>query len=147
MAAPKGNKFAVGNSGGTGREPLYNDPAEMQKKIDAYFNTEKIWTVPGLALALGFCATQSLINYANKSEVFSYSIRRAKLRIEDFTAKQLFIKGGPGATGLIFVLKNLGWADSQSIDVTTNLANLTDDQLIFITNQLIEKQNANNNKG
>jgi len=143
MPAPKGNKFAVGGPGG-GREPLYKDPSEMQKKIDQYFNTEKVWTVPGLALHLGFCATQSLINNATRSEVFNYTIKRAKLKIEDFVARQLFIKGGPPSAGLIFCLKNLGWSDSQSIDVTTNLADLSESQLIFICNQLLKKQNGKN---
>ena len=80
MAAPKGNKFAVGNKGG--RPRAFKSPEEMQKMIDAYFDDgcEKIVkhtvtgtryevptpTICGLALFLGFSSRQSLLDYQNR---------------------------------------------------------------------------------
>lgn len=138
MAAPKNNKYAVGNKGG-GREPLYKTPEEMQTKIDEYFTKEKVWTIPGLAYHLGFCDKKSLIDYEAK-EVFLFSIKRAKLRIEDFNAKELHTKNG-NVSGVIFTLKNMGWKDQQDIDLKTDLSNLSEGQLIFIANKLIKEQN------
>ena len=36
MAAPVGNKYALGNNGG--RPRIYNTPEELEKKIQDYFN-------------------------------------------------------------------------------------------------------------
>ena len=75
-ANSKNNKFAVGDKGEAVAN-LFIKTSEMQKKIDEYFTKNKVWKVQGLGLALGFCATQSLIDYSKKSEVFNYSIKRA----------------------------------------------------------------------
>lgn len=138
MSAPKGNKFAKGNPGG-GREPFYDSPEKMQKFIDDYFNTEKIWTIPGLAYHLGFADKKSLIDYEAK-EVFLFPIKRAKLRIEDFNAKQLHREKGNTA-GIIFTLKNMGWRDQADIDLNIGLDKLSFESLKFISNDLIKRMN------
>ena len=56
-------------------------------------------TVPGLARALGM-TSKTVIGYA-------------KLLIEEYTAKALH--NDPKATGLIFILKNMGWQDTRTV--------------------------------
>ena len=113
MAAPKGNKFAVGNKGG--RPALYSTPAELQDQIDDYFDQEDTkFTVCGLALFLGFTSRQSLLDYQNKDE-FTDIIKKARLRIE-CGYEELLQK--PGCTGIIFALKNMGWVDKIETDLS-----------------------------
>jgi hypothetical protein len=138
MAAPKGNKFAVGNKGG-GMHSDYTDPALMQDKIDEYFRIDKVPTVPGLAYHLGFCDKKSLCDYEAK-EVFQYSIKRAKLRIETFNAKQLHEKQG-NVSGVIFTLKNMGWKDQQDIDLNMDFNTISEESTIMICNELIKRGN------
>lgn len=99
-----------------GRPPYYSSPEEMQEVIDKYFDDAdaKKWpyTIPDLALALGFTSRTSLLNYAGKPE-FVDTIKRAKLRIEGQRARQL-VQGSGIVAGQIFDLKNnFGWKDSQ----------------------------------
>ena len=136
MSAKKGNKYAVGNKGG-GRNPIYNSPDHMQKKINEYFDSTQIWTVPGLAYYLGFADRQSLIDYEKKDEFF-FAIKRAKLRIEAFNAEQLHMKNN-NTTGIIFTLKNMGWSDKQDLDLNFDFESLTDEQLDRVINELKEK--------
>lgn len=122
MAAPKGNKFAVGNNGG---QPLKFPTVEsLQEKVDAYFvEGGKAWdmsgeyprflpTMSGLALALEV-DRKTILNYSNKDEYFP-TIRQARAIIEDNLEKNLY---GNSVTGLIFNLKNnFGWSDKQEIE-------------------------------
>lgn len=86
------------------RPPTYETPEEMQVDIDKYFddcekgkdvtiirknavvtvNKQIPKTIAGLALALGFIARQSLLDYSNKDK-FSETITRAKLQVENDT--------------------------------------------------------------
>ena len=141
MAAKKGNKYAIGNKGG-GREPDYTDPALMQDKIDEYFRIDKVPTVPGLAYHLGFASTVSLIDYTAKKE-FSFAIKRAKLKIEAFNAKQLHEKIG-NVSGIIFTLKNMGWRDQQDIDLNVDFNLMNEMQLDAIAYKLLN--NTKNGK-
>lgn len=134
MGAKKGNRYAVGNKGG-GRDPFYDSPEDMQRMIDAYFRTEKIPSIPGLAYHLGFADKKSLMDYEAKEE-FWFPIKRAKLRIEAFNAKELHREKG-NITGIIFTLKNLGWKDQQDIDLSYDLNSLSEEQLILISNNII----------
>lgn len=110
MAAPKGNKFALGNTGG--RPPYFKTVEEMEKKITAYFNycrqyKEKL-TITGLTLYLGFCQRSALDDYAAKNNEFSHIIKRAKLAVENGYEIN-------GQTIDIFALKNMGWTDRQEV--------------------------------
>lgn len=107
-----------------GRPVKFANLDELQAKIDAYFDScyetdesgaKKLiepLTITGLALALD-TTRETLCNYAEKEE-FSDTVRRAKLRVENFAEKQLFL--AKSATGPIFALKNFGWADSQNLN-------------------------------
>lgn len=100
-----------------GRPRAYKTPQELEAAIDLYFITieekGRPPTVSGLALALGFSSRQSIYDYQNIKE-FTYTIKRAITRIEDYCETQL-LKGGR-CTGAIFWAKNHGWRDKQEID-------------------------------
>jgi hypothetical protein len=135
MAAPKGNKNAIGNNGG--RPALFNSSKELQLKIDEYFENGAhkrqypssngiieipIYTICGLAYYLGFSSRQSLFDYENRIE-FSDSIKKARLRIEMSYEETLQDKA---PTGAIFALKNMGWSDRSEIDHNVNIPQLPD---------------------
>jgi hypothetical protein len=101
-----------------GRPPKYKTPEEMQEAIDAYFaeckeNKEHL-TVTGLALALDL-TRQGLIEYSQKKDgEFSDTVKRAKLKVENYIEKKLF---DANATGSIFNLKNnFDWKDKTEQD-------------------------------
>ena len=91
-----------------GRPRKYNTVEELDLAIQSYFdqNVEDL-TIPGLAYHLGFESRQSIYDY-KENEKFTYSIKRAILKIESVYAKKL---AGQNVTGIIFALKNMGWKD------------------------------------
>lgn len=117
-----------------GRPPKYKSVAEMQDKIDKYFEDckgklatdengnpaltkygEEIWidrrppTVTGLALALGFTTRDALIYYQGKKE-FVDTVTRAKSRCEQYAEERLYDRDG--TSGAQFALRcNFGWTD------------------------------------
>lgn len=119
-----------------GRGPAYRDPAEMERAIDAYFRDcegeilrgedgEPVLdrggkplvvnahppTVSGLALALGFSSRQSLLNYQGKPG-FAETVRRARLRVEDYCEGRLYDKDG--RQGAEFALRhNFSWLEPE----------------------------------
>jgi hypothetical protein len=109
----------------------YETPEELAKAIDDYFQNGiskrqvvvgrgesaktievEIPTVTGLCIHCGFASRQSLYDY-EKKEGFAYIIKRAQLFIEN-EYEELLQHGN--VTGAIFVLKNMGWIDKQTID-------------------------------
>ena len=114
MGAAKGNKNAIGNNGG--RPPFYNNAFDLQKKIDEYFDEFSVYTIAGLAYYIGFESRQSFYAYEDKIE-FSYTIKRARLRIEMNYEQNL---QSNNATGSIFALKNMGWHDKTEVDQNIN---------------------------
>ena len=97
-----------------GRPPKFKTPKEMEPLIEGYFSdcdkAERPYTVPGIALALGFADRHSLHDYMAKDE-FTATIKRARLRIEAQRAQALVTRT-QGVAGLIFDLKNnFGWKD------------------------------------
>lgn len=101
------------------RPPKYKTAEELQKKIDEFFDgvdgTTPTITISGLCYHLGFCSRQSFYRLEENKE-FSYTIKRARLRIENHYEALLH---GNAVTGPIFALKNLGWSDRQEIDHTS----------------------------
>lgn len=115
MAAPKNNKYAVGNNGG--RPPKYGSAKELAAAVDEYLEGAEVKTVTGLAIALGFESRQSLYDY-EKREEFSYIIRRAKLFVENYYELQLLTSNS--ATGPKFALQQMGWSDKRELDLKSS---------------------------
>ena len=119
-----------------GRPPLFKDASELEKRIEDYFqkcqpeilkdqNGDMIIsksglpavklnppTITGLALYLGFCSRQSIYDYENRNDEFSYIIKRARLMCENFIEENAYSGNIPPAPA-IFALKNYGWKDTQ----------------------------------
>lgn len=137
-----------------GRPPMFESPQSLQAKVDEYFvwiqgDKETIcdsddegkpvdrevftrWpeppTITGLCLFLGFESRQSFYDYGNR-DGFSYTIKRARLRVENEYEKAMQLAKNP--TGHIFALKNLGWSDKQEIDHTTGGEKMEPTKIIF----------------
>ncbi len=111
-----------------GRPPKFSNPEELQVKIDDYFKSgvakrdiivgtganKKVVQIPlptitGLILSCGFADRYSFYEYEKKQD-FTYTIKRARARIEKEYEEML--QSGLGA-GAIFALKNFGWIDKQ----------------------------------
>lgn len=103
-----------------GRPPLYSTEKELQDAIDEYFNTEDKKTISGLAYHLGFESRQSFYDYEQLPE-FTYTIKRARLRIENSYERLL---QGNACTGAIFALKNLGWKDKTEQEQSGTVTNV-----------------------
>lgn len=124
MAAPKGNQFAIGNSG---RSKQWGTPKELQSDIDAYFNEcdnrvvqvydkkqQEIvelkkqipYTIEGLCDVLE-CDRATLLNYERKVgyEEYFNTIKKAKNKIQrNKLERGLDGESNPAVT--IFDLKN-----------------------------------------
>jgi hypothetical protein len=121
-----------------GRPPKYKTAAELQSKIEDYFDScwiekitqvtdidgkitesnvryqEKPYTIAGLASYLGFTSRQSLLNYDINIK-FLDIIKRAKFKIEANVEEYLL--EGKNAAGPIFWLKNhADYKDKQEIE-------------------------------
>ena len=107
-----------------GRPKAYTEVEIMQQKIEEYFNecdrNKEPYTITGLALALDL-DRKSINNYAKDSEFFP-TIKKAKLKVENYLEKRLI--NDSSATGIIFNLKNnYGWSDKQEIQHSGNINN------------------------
>ena len=112
-ATPKGEEKNKG-----GRPAKFESITVLQDAIASYFvegeEKGKV-SVTGLALFLGFDSRQSFYDYENKGGEFSYTIKRARLQIEQHYEEALLSKN---ATGAIFALKNFGWRDKVEQELT-----------------------------
>lgn len=109
-----------------GRPPIFETVEELTEKINEYFNTGvkirniilgkspnqyevkvPVPTITGLCNYIGFESRQSFYDY-EKRDGFSYTIKRARLFIEQEYEEQL-TQGN--TIGAIFALKNMGWKD------------------------------------
>jgi DNA-packaging protein gp3 len=103
--------------GGAGRPLKFATPQELQSRIDGYFASAadeegllvRPVSITGLALWLD-TTRETLMDYQHRDE-FSDTVKRAKLRVENFYEERLTV--GRQAAGPIFALKNFGWRDEQ----------------------------------
>lgn len=114
-----------------GQPPIFSSPDQLNERIEAYFDQFRPakegedksnpeyneWrpSITGLVLFCGFASRQSFYDY-EKREGFSYTIKRARARIENVYEQFLTTKTAAGA---IFALKNFEWTDKQEIDQKT----------------------------
>jgi hypothetical protein len=101
-----------------GRPPKWTDPKEVERLGLAFFEMclkEKLpFTITGLALALG--TWRSVLTDYEENDEFSATIKKLKSICENYAEQQAYMGKNPG--GSIFILKNYGWKDTQSIDHT-----------------------------
>ena len=91
----------------------FTDSDDLQVQIDSYFDgLVGNATISGLCYYLGFDSRQSFYDY-EKREEFSYTIKRARLRIEMAYEDRLHSSTPAGA---IFALKNFGWSDKTEVE-------------------------------
>lgn len=128
-----------------GRPVKWKTPEGMRVAIDEYFDDcesgqlvgdeikPKHPTVTGLALWLNL-TRQGLLEYCEKTDEFSDTIKKAKARVEAYIEQRLY---DSNATGCIFNLKNnFGWRDAQDInhggqkDNPLKFATPNDDEII-----------------
>jgi len=98
-----------------GRPPKFESVEQLESLIESYFENckqeNKPYTITGLALWLD-TSREVLLDYQeNKGDEFSYTIKRAKLKCENWVEEgALMNKVNP--TSAIFNLKNnYGWKD------------------------------------
>jgi len=99
-----------------GRPPIFQTPEAFEAKVNEYFISLKLTkdppTITGLCLFAGFDSRQSFYDYAER-DGFSYTVKKARLRIEHEYEKALLSKF---PTGPIFALKNMGWKDKTEVE-------------------------------
>jgi len=96
-----------------GRPLNYDDPKKLQDKIDEYFDQTDKPTISGMAIYAGFSDRYSFYEYEKRPK-FTYTIKRARARMTEYYETNVF----DHAAGSIFMLKNLGYSDKQTIDNT-----------------------------
>lgn len=112
MAAPKGNRFALGNTGG--RPPHYETVEDLVKRAVEYFEMETTTTgickptISGLMYHLGFASRQSFHDQKERSKEFSYACNELLMFIESCYEKNLH---GFAWAGSCFALKNINSKD------------------------------------
>lgn len=115
MAAPKGNRFALGNNGG--QPPYYETPKDLWDKATEYFTAVTNSTgkckcgEAGLLFHLGFATRKSLKDQSERSEEFLYTVGMIKMFIESGWEENLH---GFAWAGSAFALKNMNpeaWKD------------------------------------
>jgi len=123
-----------------GRPPIFDNADSLQQEISEYFEkgvTTKtviigkapnqtsieieVPTISGLAYYLGFESRQSFYDY-EKREGFSYTIKRARLFIEQHYEEMLQTGN---TTGAIFALKNFDWSDKQEFSHSGQITTIT----------------------
>lgn len=139
-----------------GRPPMFETHEDLERAIDDYFNngvkTRKILvgpkdnkklkeievpTITGLCYYIGFDSRQSFYDY-EKRDGFSYTVKRARLFIEQEYEEQL--QHG-NTTGAIFALKNMGWTDRNEIDMKARVDTheLTESELDAENDKMMEE--------
>lgn len=142
MAAPKGNQFALGNSG---KPKKWETPEDLQSDIDAYFEwaesnplyvyhsskTEKSqdgkevplkypidrpYTIEGLCRFLG-CTRETLINYEKEDgyEEFFSTIEEAKNKIQENKVERALIGESPQSVAIFDLKNNHGYKDRSEV--------------------------------
>lgn len=161
MPAPKGNQFAIGNSG---REKKFSTPELLQAAFDKYFSecdnhTEKVltkdgflvdvpdpipYTIEGLCVVLD-CDRDTLLNYqkAEGYEEFFGTVKSAKMKVQKKKVERA-LSGKANATYSIFdMVNNTDYKNTSNTDITSGGNPIKDEpirRIIFVKNS--EKHNG-----
>jgi hypothetical protein len=103
-----------GNKRGRPKVLGYKSTGEMQKDVDKYFDEtpEEDWTITGLAMAIS-TDRQTLYGWKKGCE-YARVVALARQRIEMHYEKLCKTRGN--ASGIMFILKNMRWADRTEIE-------------------------------
>lgn len=149
MAAPRGNLFALGNTGG--RPPKFKNGEELAQAIAEYLNWEDenkgmdskgngkgLYTISGCALYLGFATRQSFYDLEKQDE-FSYTINRFRLFMTHWNEQKLY--WGGTFSGAQFWLKNWGgYTDESTQNVNQVITEVKPNVIIGNTPPLEDKE-------
>lgn len=118
MPAPKGNKFAIGNSG---KPKMFDSVEDLQAQIDQYYleckEGEIPLTIEGLCEVLE-CDRLTLLNYEKKKgyEEFFNTIKKAKTKItRNKVERALSGKANPAFT-IFDLCNNTDYENTQKVD-------------------------------
>lgn len=120
MAAPKGNQFAVGNSG---RAKQFASPEELQELINNYYQECKEDKVPltieGLCDVLD-CERMTLLNYEKTEgyEEFFYTIKKAKLKVQRDKMERALSGKANAAFSIFDLVNNTDYENVQKVENT-----------------------------
>ena len=136
MAAPKGNKFALGNPG---KPKKWGAVEELQADINAYFKwcddnplrdrsdtqpeVTRPYTIEGLCAFLE-CDRVTLINYQQEEgyEEYFSTIKAAKNKIQQNKVERALSGLAPAATSIFDLKNNHGYRDKQETEHSGNVA-------------------------
>ena len=98
-----------------GNRPKFDTPEQLQAAFNGYFDITPVnsYSLTGLALAVG-TSRKTLENYS-KNPDFKPVVDEARLIVEYSYEMRLTGKAYKGA---MFALKNLGWDDTNRLEVT-----------------------------
>ena len=130
MGAPKGNLYALGNTGG--RPPEYTDANVMMNKIAEYLDWEDsnkprdtksglgkgVYTLSGAALFLGFASRQSMYDYEKISQEFAYVLNRFRLFMTHWNEQKLYW-GGTFQGSFVWLKNHGGYVDESSQNINS----------------------------
>ena len=139
MAAPKGNKFAIGNSG---KPKKWVSPEALQQDINNYFaecneRTIKVYdkkekcvieidspipyTIEGLCETLD-CDRTTLLAYQKETgyEVYFGIIKRAKLKCQRNKIERALMGDSNPAVSIFDLKNNHGYKDKTETDITSD---------------------------
>lgn len=156
MPAPKGNDFAIGNSG---TEKMFKTVEELEDAINEYFeqcdkNTTQVvtkmgdvvdvispipYTVEGLCEVLD-CDRATLLNYekAKGYEVYFNTIKKAKRKVLRNKAERALTGRTPATYAIFDLVNNSDYQNTSSIDLTSKGEKLNQPQHLT-KDELIEK--------
>lgn len=137
MAAPKGNSFALGNSG---KHKIFSSADELQDAIDEYFrfcdeNTRQVitkegdlvdvlfpipYTIEGLCDVLE-CDRKTLLNYekAVGYEDYFHTIKKAKLKVQRKKVENALMGNSPPRFAIFDLVNNSDYVNTSHTDITS----------------------------
>ena len=108
----------------TGRPRKFSSPIEIAEEAHAFINwcydNNKKATITRLAFWLGFNQISQIHDYIGFEDEFSETLKRIMLFIESEYEEGLLTARNPA--GWIFTLKQLGWKDTQEVEVKKTMS-------------------------
>lgn len=102
-----------------GRPRFIQTPDEFDGLVEGYrrlcIDEERPITMAGLAWHMGFASRQSMYDYGRRFPEFAYSVKRARLMLEEGYETRL-AAGRQNPAGPIFALKQMAWTDRIAVE-------------------------------